>query len=139
MKEHEKSQLHSLVQELVQSKHRQRQQEEALVEIINKAAYKRWLHERVLDQYKHERILQDMARQYLEDEIKISNEKESIRIKTPILQEINSKLEEVAENIQFISILTQPIEDFKMYKMLQGILSDEYTYQTRLIRILLDK
>lgn len=35
--------------------------------------------------------------------------------------------------------ISQPIEDFKLYKMINSMMSDEYIYQTRLVKMLTEK
>lgn len=139
MEENQRHQLYSLFEELINSKSRQRHREEALVEAINKPIYRKWVHERVLDQYKHERILQDITAEYLDEKVAPTKEEKKITINRSMLQEVNKSLEDVGDNIQVIATLSQPVQDFKVYKMLQGMLSDEYIYQNRLMRILLDK
>lgn len=139
VEESQRQQLYSLFQELINSKFSQRQREEALVEALNKPLYRKWVHERVLDQHKHERILQDIVVEYLSEKVTRMDEDKKIPVNHSMLQEVNKRLEDVGENIQVISTLSQPIQDFKIYKMLQGMLSDEYIYQNRLMRMLLEK
>lgn len=143
----DEGQLYSLFEEMVRAKQQQREIEENLVGMINRPVHKKWLHERVLDQYKHERMLTDIVKRHLDKEIELNKEmdldlnKDKVRTRANRSgrQELDKRLEEVAENIHFISVISQSIQDFECYKMLQAILSDEYIYQSRLIRILLER
>lgn len=132
-------QIHSLFEELVITKRKQRMIEERLLQILASPVQRKWMHERVQDQYKHERMIQDITKEYLHEEIKIDPFKHNITISHSAQQELNNRLEAVARNIQLMAHISQPIEDFKLYKMINNMLSDEYIYQTRLVKMLTEK
>lgn len=132
-------QLYTLIEELANIKHKQRETEESLLKVLNKPAYRQWMHERILDQHKHERILVDIVTLYLGQTMRINSGLEEVRLKGSMTGELMQRLEDVENNIQFIIMLMQPIGDFKLYKMLQVLLCDEYIYQNRLMRMLIEK
>lgn len=129
-------QMYSLFEELVITKRKQRMIEERLLQTLARPTQRKWMHERVQDQYKHERMIQDITKEYLHEEIKTDPVEHNIGMSYSAQQELNNRLEAVASNIQLMSHISQPIEDFKLYKMINTMLSDEYIYQTRLVKML---
>ena len=129
-------QMYSLFEELVITKRKQRMIEERLLQILARPTQRKWMHERVQDQYKHERMIQDICKEYLNEEIKIDPFKHNIMMSYSAQQELNNRLEPVAGNIQLMAHISQPIEDFTLYKMINSMLSDEYIYQTRIVKML---
>lgn len=132
-------QIYSLLEELVTMKRKQRMIEERLFQVLAKPTQRKWMHERVQDQYKHERMIQEIAKEYLGQEVKIDSIRTNITMSDQAIQELNNRLDAVAGNIQLMVDISQPIEDFKCYKMINGMLSDEYIYQTRLVKIIAER
>lgn len=132
-------QMYSLFEELIIAKRKQRTVEERLFQGMGRPIYRKWMYERIQDQYKHEKMIQEIANKYLHEPIKIDIVKYDAMPYTSIGQELGNRLEDVARNIQLIAYLSQPIEDFQIYKMFNNIVSDEYIYQTRLVRILTER
>lgn len=132
-------QSYCLFKELLVSKRNQRAVEERLIKSLTKPVHRKWMDERVLDQYKHERMIGDICRDYLGREIYLESVRGTNNIGNSLIHELFTRLEGVGTNIQFISNISQPIDDFKIYKMLNAIISDEYIYQNRLVMMLNDK
>lgn len=132
-------QLYSVLKELLILKRNQRAIEERLIKSLSRPVHRKWMDERVLDQYKHERIIRDISREYLGKEIELENARGTGSVYSSLTHELFNRLETVGNNIQFISNVTQPIDDFKIYKKLNAMISDEYIYQNRLIMMLTDK
>lgn len=132
-------QIYDLFEELMASKRKQRTVEERLFQVFAKPMQRKWMHERVQDQYKHERMIQEIAKEYLHEEIKIDTIENNVMMSDNAIQELNNRLEAVAGNIQLMAHISQPIEDFKLYKMVNTMLSDEYIYQTRLVKMLTER
>lgn len=132
-------QMYNLFEELVITKRKQRMIEERLLQALAKSTQRKWMHERVQDQYKHERMIEDICKEYLNEEIKIDPFKHNVVMSSSAQQELNNRLEAVASNIQLMSNISQPIEDFRLYKMISSMLSDEYIYQTRLVKMLTER
>ena len=132
-------QMYTLFEELVITKRKQRMIEERLLQVLAKPTQRKWMHERVQDQYKHESMMQDICKQYLNEEIRVDSFKHNVVMSNSAQQELNNRLEAVASNIQLMSHISQPIEDFSLYKMINSMLSDEYIYQTRLVKMLTER
>lgn len=132
-------QIYDLFEELMASKRKQRTVEERLFQVFAKPIQRKWMHERVQDQYKHERMIQEIAKEYLHEEIKIDTIENNVMMSDNAIQELNNRLEAVADNIQLMAHISQPIENFKLYKMVNTMLSDEYIYQTRLVKMLTER
>lgn len=132
-------QIYDLFEELMASKRKQRTVEERLFQVFAKPMQRKWMHERVQDQYKHERMIQEIAKEYLHEEIKIDTIENNVMMSDNAIQELNNRLEAVAGNIQLMAHISQPIENFKLYKMVNTMLSDEYIYQTRLVKMLTER
>lgn len=139
MRYSEGDQLYRLFEELIKTKREQRAVEERLFQTLGKPMHRKWMHERVQDQYKHEKIINDIATFQLHTPMVIKDQGEVQPITGTAKQELNQRLEGVAENIQLMTQISQPIEDFKLYKMINGMLSDEYIYQTRLVKIITER
>ncbi len=133
------SQMYGLFEELIITKRRQRMIEERLFQGMARPINRKWMYERVQDQYKHERMIQEIANMYLNEEIKIDAIEHNTIPNYSIVQELGNRLEGVASNIQLMAHISQPIEDFKLYKMINSMMSDEYIYQTRLVKMLTEK
>ncbi len=133
------SQMYGLFEELIITKRRQRMIEERLFQGMARPINRKWMYERVQDQYKHERMIQEIANMYLNEEIKIDTIEYNTIPNYSIVQELGNRLEGVASNIQLMAHISQPIEDFKLYKMINSMMSDEYIYQTRLVKMLTEK
>lgn len=136
LEEINRKQIYTLFEELIITKRKQRMIEERLLQILSKPIQRKWMHERVQDQYKHEQMIQHICKEYLQEEINIDPFKHNATINYSAQQELNNRLEAVASNIQLMSHISQPIEDFSLYKMINSMLSDEYIYQTRLVKML---
>lgn len=132
-------QIYPLFKELLILKRNQRAVEERLIKALSKPIHRKWMDERVLDQYKHERMIRDISKDYLGREIVLERTKGTEIIHNSLMHELFNRLETVGNNIQFISNISQPIDDFKIYKMLNAMISDEYIYQNRLVMILNDR
>lgn len=132
-------QIYDLFEELMATKRKQRTVEERLFQIFAKPMQRKWMHERVQDQYKHEKMIQEIAKEYLHEEIKIDMLENNVMMSDNAIKELNNRLEAVAENIQLMAHISQPIESFKFYKMINSMLSDEYIYQARLVKMLTEK
>lgn len=132
-------QIYSLFKELLIAKRSQRAVEERLINSLSKPLHRKWMDERVLDQYKHERMILDISKAYLEKEIVLEGIRGNGSIHSSLVHELFARVEAVGSNIQFISHISQPIESFKIYKMLNVIMADEYIYQNRLAMMLNDK
>lgn len=132
-------QLYSVLKELLILKRDQRAVEERLIKSLSRPMHRKWMDERVLDQYKHERIIRDISREYLGKELVVENTRGTGNIHSSLTHELFNRLETVGNNIQFISNVSQPIDDFKIYKKFNSMISDEYIYQNRLIMMLTDK
>lgn len=139
MKSISNMQMYSLFEELIIAKRKQRTVEEKLFQGMVRPMYRKWMYERIQDQYKHEKMIQEIANKYLYEPIKIDIVKYDVMTYTSMGQELGNRLEDVARNIQLIAYLSQPIEDFQIYKMFNNMVSDEYIYQTRLVRILTER
>ena len=139
IKESDVEQIYQLFKELLLAKRSQRAIEQRLFQTLSKSMHRKWMDERVLDQYKHEKMINEIVHTYLGRDIVLEGNRGTTGVYGSRSQEIFKRLEEVRENIQFITQLSQPIEDFKVYKMLNAIVNDEYIYQNRLIIILNDK
>lgn len=137
--EEEDEQVYSLFKELLIAKRGQRAVEERLINSLSKPLHRKWMDERVLDQYKHERMISDISKQYLEKEIILEGVRGNTTVHSTLVHELFARLEAVGNNIQFISNISQPIEDFKVYKMLNAMITDEYIYQNRLVMMLNDR
>lgn len=133
------SQMYGLFEELIITKRRQRMIEERLFQGMARPIHRKWMYERVQDQYKHERMIQEIANMYLNEEIKIDAIEHNTIPNYSIIQELGNRLEGVASNIQLMAHMSQPIEDLKLYKMINSMMSDEYIYQTRLVKMLTEK
>lgn len=133
------SQMYNLFEQLITTKRRQRMIEERLFQSMARPVQRKWMHERVQDQYKHERMIQEIANMYLHEEIKIDPIENNTVPSRSVVQELGNRLEGVASNIQLMAHISQPIDDFKLYKMISSMMSDEYIYQTRLVKMLTDK
>lgn len=135
----EDEQIYSLFKELLIAKRDQRAVEERLINSLSKAHHRKWMDERVLDQYKHERMISDISSKYLQREIVLEGLRRNTNLHSSLVHELFARLEAVGSNIQFISNISQPIEDFKIYKMLNAMITDEYIYQNRLVMMLSDR
>ncbi|MEG1134968.1 MAG: hypothetical protein RSD87_11475 [Cellulosilyticaceae bacterium] len=132
-------QVYSLFKELLIAKRGQRAVEERLIKSLSKPLHRKWMDERVLDQYKHERMISEISREHLEKEMVLEGVRGNTNIHSSLAHELVIRLEAVENNIQFISNISQPIEDFKVYKMLNAIITDESIYQNRLVMMLNDR
>lgn len=133
------SEMYNLFEELIIMKRRQRMIEERLFQSMARPVQRKWMHERVQDQYKHERMIQEIANMYLHEEIKIDQIENNAMPSHSVMQELGNRLEGVASNIQLMAHISQPIDDFRLYKMISSMMSDEYIYQTRLVKLLTEK
>ena len=133
------SEMYNLFEELIIMKRRQRMIEERLFQSMARPVQRKWMHERVQDQYKHERMIQEIASMYLHEEIKIDQIENNAMPSHSVMQELGNRLEGVASNIQLMAHISQPIDDFRLYKMISSMMSDEYIYQTRLVKLLTEK
>ena len=133
------SELYHLFEELVCIKRRQRAIEERLFQALSRPIHRKWMHERVQDQYKHEKIICEVAKTYMGETLEIGQLAQQEMMQQAVLQELYQRLEQVTANIQLITKTSQIIDDFKAYKRINMILSDEYIYQSRLLRMLIEK
>lgn len=131
--------LFALFEELLVSKRKQRSIEERLFQVLGKPILRKWMDERVQDQYKHEKIIGDVVEKYLGRTIKVMELKGEENMGNSVTHELQNRLDGVVANIQLISVIGQSIESFELYKVVMSIISDEYIYQARLIKILSDK
>ena len=132
-------QMYGLFEELIITKRKQRTIEERLFQGMGRPIHRKWMYERVQDQYKHEKMIQEIADKYLHEKIKIDILEHHALPYTSIVQELGNRLEDVANNIQLMVYISQPIDDFQLYKMINSMMSDEYIYQTRLVKILTER
>lgn len=132
-------QLYQLFEQLVITKRNQRMIEERLLQSLGKPVHRKWMHERVQDQYKHEKIVCDVVEGYLGKSLNIGPIRSKATMGTSVAQELNMRLDGIVHNIQLINGIAQIIDDFKTYKIIMSMLSDEYIYHVRLIKILNEK
>ncbi len=134
------SELYHLLEELVCVKRQQRGIEERLFQTLSKPIHRRWMHERVQDQYKHEKIICEVTKNYVGKPLEVGGiQQKTATQQQAVAQELYNRLDQVTTNIQLITKTSQSIDDFKAYKRINGILSDEYIYQGRLIRMLTER
>lgn len=134
-----KEQLYALFKELVVIKYHQRAVEERLLQALGRPLQRKWMHERIQDQYKHEKIVDDITERYLDKKMQLETMQREMDMNHSIVHELNARLDGVVQNIQLINDISQLIDDFKIYKMTTSMLSDEYIYQARLIKILTER
>ncbi|MGL4799353.1 MAG: hypothetical protein ACRCWY_08145 [Cellulosilyticaceae bacterium] len=132
-------QLYELFEQLVITKRNQRMIEERLLQVMAKPIQRKWMHERVQDQYKHEKIVADIVEQKLDRNLEIGTLQSQVGMSASITQELNMRMDGTVHNIQLINGIAQLIDDFKVYKIIMSMLSDEYIYNVRLIKILNEK
>ncbi|MHC1749102.1 MAG: hypothetical protein AB9856_12410 [Cellulosilyticaceae bacterium] len=137
-KERYNQEVYYLIKELIKNKKKQRQVEEQLLEKVTKPIHKKWIHEHIMDQYKHEKLLRDIGKQFYEGRIEEEEkeEKKPLKIQTRMSYEIEKRLEETYESIQLINNLLGTIDEFKIYKMLNSIMWEDQMYCNRLMQIL---
>jgi archaellum component FlaC len=130
------AQLYMLIEEVVKAKQIQVHEEEQYVELFKSPVYKKWMYERVTNQFKHQRILSDIARVYSKEKFRLEEDMGSIRPSVLNYKQIEEMLTRIENNIESLSMIVQSISDFNTYKKVQEILKDEYSHQIRLLRML---
>lgn len=128
--------LLEMIKAFVNDKALQRQTEEKMEQIFENPTYKKWMQERIADQYKHERFFKDIGLEYFKQEIEVELSRNGRKIQSSLSKELVVKLEETVRNIQSLNQVMLYIEDFKVYKLLQSMISDECIYLARLTLIL---
>lgn len=135
----QRDELYELYKRLVIMKCHQRAIEDRLLQTLGHPMQRKWMHERIQDQYKHDKIIREIVEKYLERKMLLDPMKRQSEMKTSITHELNTRLEGVRQNIQVINHISQLIEDFKVYKVTTSMLNDEYIYQERLIKTLRER
>lgn len=129
--------MYYLVNHLVKSKRKQRELEEQMLEKLSRPIHKKWIHEHIMDQYKHEKLLHDIGGIYYKDnKVREESENKTVKMQSRMIYEVEKRLEETYDNIRLINNLLGTIDEFKIYKMLNGIMWDDQMYCNRLIQIL---
>lgn len=128
--------MYDVLVELMKDKQGQRRSEEALIRHLPKPLYRKWLDERVQMQLKHERILKDVCKIYLNRDVVIDGDLKPVQMKRYVVDELEVRLEDITQNIQLLNQTVQAVDDFKTYKILQSILIEEQLYQGQIIRML---
>lgn len=131
--------LFELFEELLIAKRKQRVIEERLLQVLGKPLVRKWMDERVQDQYKHEKIIGDIVERYLGRKLELMAIKSDQIMGHSVCHELQNRLDGVVSNIQLIHAIGQVIDSFEIYKVVMGIVGDEYIYQAKLIKILNDK
>ena len=97
--------MYDVLVELIKDKQIQRKSEEALIRHLPKALYRKWIDERVQTQLKHERILKDVCKKYLDKEVVIVPEVKPMQMKRYAVDELEVRLEGVTQNIDRKSVV----------------------------------
>jgi hypothetical protein len=130
-------QMCGVLQQLVENKKEQRAIEERLLHVLSQPTHRQWLHERILDQYKHEQILLEIVTLWFGyEKVELRKTATVGLTKGSLEEELRKRLEDIESNILCMNKITQVIDDFELYKKINSILCDEYVYQNRLLRII---
>lgn len=131
--------LYEMFKELIMLKRTQRMVEERLLQVLGKSIERRWMHERIKDQYKHERLLNDLTESYLNRKMSIEPMRCEQSINHSVVHELNTRLDGVVHNIHLINEMSLVVDDFKVYKRIASMLNDEYIYQARLVKLITER
>ena len=128
--------LYQMLKDLVIQKRYQRMIEERLFQVLGKVTQRRWMHERLQDQSNHEKLINHVVEEALKRKMFIEPTKGEMSMNQSVAHELEKRLTGVEQNIRLINQIGLLTEDFYTYKIIMSMLSDEYIYQTRLIKMI---
>ena len=135
-KQWEEDELYQQLKALSVLKRQQRTIEERLLQVLGKVTQRKWMHERLKDQTKHEKIINHLIVNNLNRSMEMDSIKSKESINHSIAHELENRLEGVEQNMRLMNQMMLALDDFYLYKIINSMLHDEYIYQSRLIKMI---